>query len=150
MNPQPGSWRWLALAAALLGLTAVLLGAVGSHAVDLSAAAALRRWNVALQIHYFQAAALLALAGLQAAVDGSHSRLMAAGSGAAGASANGLVRGLTWIGRLQTTGTVLFCGSLYLRSAQLLDVPGWITPAGGLLLLAGWLALIVILVMKVR
>ena len=146
MNPQPGHWRWVALAGALLGFTAVLLGAIGSHAIDLSGDAALRRWNVALQIHFFQAAALLALAGLQAAVQGGNSRFDTAGSSAASFKAHGPARWLNWIGGLQFTGTLLFCGSLYLRSAQPPGLPGWITPAGGLVLLAGWLLLLVMLV----
>ncbi len=96
----------------------MLLGAAGSHAVQLADAAARHRWDIALQIHYFQAAALLALAALSA-------------TKAAG-------RKLRLPGLLQISGTVVFSGSLYLRAAELVWLPGWITPAGGLILLLGW------------
>lgn len=124
------AWRWLAIAAAVLGLTAVLFGAVGSHAVDLAAAGAEQRWNTALQIHFFQAAALMALAGLSASQSGGKLWFMS--------------------GLLQLSGTLLFCGNLYLRALQIELLPGWVTPTGGLVLLAGWLLLVVILLKKLR
>lgn len=132
---QPAAaWRWLALAAALLGFSAVLLGAAGSHAIDLSGASAAQRWNTALQIHYFQAAALMALAALLASPsNSSSSSLPAAGM---------ITRLLLLSGCIQLLGTLLFCGSLYLRAVQIESLPGWITPSGGLVLLAGWLLLI--------
>jgi len=131
--PLPG-WRWLALAGALLGLSAVLLGAVGSHAIQLGDAAAEQRWSVALQIHYFQAAALLALAALAATqTDG---------------------RRWFWPGIFQLSGTLLFCGTLYLRALPpswiVSWTPGWIAPIGGMLLLLGWFSLILFLVRKSR
>ncbi|HET6565734.1 MAG TPA: DUF423 domain-containing protein [Xanthomonadales bacterium] len=124
------AWRWLAIAAAVLGLIAVLLGAMGSHAVDLTAAGAEQRWNTALQIHYFQAAALMALASLSASQAGGNRLLLP--------------------GLLQLSGTLLFCGNLYLRALQIELLPGWITPAGGLILLTGWLLLIAILLKNSR
>ena len=130
------SWRWLALAAALLGLSAVLLGAVGSHAIQLEDAVAEGRWSVALQIHYFQAAALLALSALAAAQPGD--------------------RKWFWPGLLQLLGTLLFSGSLYLRAlppghalnGMSSGIPGWIAPIGGMLMLIGWASLILILARK--
>ncbi len=131
MSAGPDSgWRWLALAAALLGLTAVLLGAAGSHAIQLPDAAAEQRWSIALQIHYFQAAALLGLAALSVAMPGG--------------------RKLFWPGLLQLFGTLLFSGSLYLRAVQLNGFPGWITPTGGVILLLGWVGLMLILIRKTR
>jgi uncharacterized membrane protein YgdD (TMEM256/DUF423 family) len=118
-------WRGLALAAALLGLGAVLLGALGSHVVDLNDAQARHRWNIALQIHYFQAAALMALAALTATTVAGRKLFLA--------------------GWLQVSGTLVFCGSLYLGAAGIGGLPGWITPAGGLVLILGWAALVVTL-----
>ena len=121
-------WRGLALAAALLGLCAVLLGAIGSHAIELSGEQARQRWDIALQIHYFQAAALLALAAL-----------------CASAATN---RKLLWPGWMQVLGTLVFCGSLYLRAAGMTGLPGFVTPAGGLVLIFGWSTLLVMLVLS--
>lgn len=121
-------WRGLALAAALLGMCAVLFGAIGSHAIDLSEVLARQRWDIALQIHYFQAAALLALAAL---------------------CASGATRGkLRWPGWLQVLGTLVFCGSLYLRAAGIAGLPEFVTPAGGLVLILGWASLVVMLVLS--
>ena len=119
-------WRWLAMAAAVLGFSAVLLGATGSHAVKLETAAAEHSWAIALQIHYFHAAALLALAALSAAVP---------------------TPTLLWLpGLLQVLGTLGFSGSLYLKAAQVSLLPGWVTPASGMALLISWLCLIAILI----
>jgi len=125
---RESTWRWLALAAAVLGLSAVLLGAAGSHAIELADAVAEQRWSVALQIHYFQAGALMALAALAAALPGG--------------------RQLFIPGLLQILGTLLFSGSLYLRALQIDAFPGWITPAGGMVLLLGWAILILIFIMN--
>src|SRR3546814_9622627 len=38
-------------------------------------------------------------------------------------------------------GTLLFCGSLYLKALDLADITDPLAPAGGFLLMAGWLAL---------
>jgi len=122
------AWRQLALVASLLGLSAVLLGAVGSHAVELVDAVAEQRWSIALQIHYFQSAALLALAALAAARPEGQS--------------------FFWPGLLQVLGTLLFCGTLYLRALAPNTLPGWIAPIGGVLLLSGWFGLILALIRK--
>ncbi len=49
-----------------------------------------------------------------------------------------LVRGAGW---LFVAGTVVFCGSLYVLSVTGVRWLGAVTPLGGLLFLAGWLAL---------
>lgn len=122
----PSAWRGLALSAALLGFTAVLLGALGSHAVQLDDAAARHSWDIALQMHYFQAAAIMALAALSATqVAGSKLQLT---------------------GWLQVLGTAVFSGSLYLRAAEQGGLPGWITPTGGLILLLGWVCTVLVLI----
>lgn len=142
---EVATWRWLALAAALLGFFAVLLGAAGSHAIDLSAASAAQRWNTALQIHYFQAASLLALSALSAISAGR-----ASGPSSPPAAARSQANLLLLSGCIQLLGTLIFSGSLYLRAVQIERLPGWITPLGGLILLAGWLLLIGLLTRKIR
>ena len=122
------NWRWLAFAAALLGLTAVALAATGSHVISLSDQAGQRSWSIALQIHYCHAASMLALAALCAAVRHNQKLLLAGG--------------------FFVLGTVLFSGSLYLRAAQVDILPGWLTPLGGMVLLLSWLGLALILVKK--
>lgn len=126
---QPaGVWRWLALAAALLGLSAIVLGAAGSHAIPLADASAEHRWAMALQIHFFQAAALLALAALSAASPVGQRLLIP--------------------GLLQLLGMLLFSGNLYLNAAGIEMLPGWLTPLGGMVLLLGWAGLILTLIRK--
>ena len=46
-----------------------------------------------------------------------------------------------WAGRLFLTGTVLFCGSLYLLALTGARWWGAVTPVGGVAFLAGWLCL---------
>jgi uncharacterized membrane protein YgdD (TMEM256/DUF423 family) len=58
------SARWLAVTAAIFGLVAVVLAALGAHAVPLSDASAARLWHTALEIHMFHTAAMLAMSGL--------------------------------------------------------------------------------------
>ena len=52
----------LALAASLLALTAVVLAALGSHAIAMNGMAS--AWQTASTLHLFNAAALLGLAAL--------------------------------------------------------------------------------------
>ena len=111
-------WRWLACGAAVFGLSAVVLAALGAHAIPLDSPNAERLWNVALQIHMFHAAAMLAIAALAAALP-----------------ARGFAPG--WM--LMSLGTLVFSGSLYLRAAGVLLLPEGLPPIGGLLLMGGWL-----------
>jgi uncharacterized membrane protein YgdD (TMEM256/DUF423 family) len=100
--------------AALLGLTAVVLGAVGAHAVaDAQAAQALERASLYQLIH---ALALLYATGLP-----GKPALLARS--------------------LLLAGIVLFCGSIELK--YLLSVPGAsaVAPTGGVALMLGWLML---------
>lgn len=117
--------RPLALAAALLGLTAVVLAALGSHAIDMTAQPQLRYiWQTASMMQMFHAAALLALAALQA----DHPFLR---------------RG-AW---LLVAGTVVFSGSLYLR-VLLAMASAPLAPFGGVLLITGWFLLALALLRK--
>ena len=112
------SWRFIAVCAALLGLLAVVLGAVGAHAVPLDDATAQRQWATAWHLHLFHTASLLALAALARQ---SHSALLL-GSGLA-----------------LLAGCLLFSGSLYLRILGWGWIPGPVTPFGGVLMMFGWL-----------
>jgi len=110
--------RFVALVGAILGFSAVILAALGSHVVDMQNQAELQRiWQTASIIHLFQAAALLGLAALLARMES---------------------RPLQWGSWLVIAGTLVFCGSLYLRVITAGSVTGT-APAGGLLMMAGWL-----------
>jgi len=125
--PQRTARRWLGVTAAAFGLAAVVLAALGAHAVPLSDASAASLWHTALEIHMFHAAALLAVAGLVM---------------------HGPVAGLARAGAVMALGTLLFSGSLYLRAAGIELLPGYFPPAGGLLLIASWLWLAIALARK--
>ncbi len=122
MRPQ-----WLAATAAVSGLAAVVLAALGAHAIALPDASATRMWDAALEIHYFHTAAMLGIAALA----------MRMASPA-----------ITYSGLILAVGTALFSGSLYLRAAGLDWFPVYLAPAGGLLLMAGWLWLLLALLRK--
>lgn len=105
---------------ALLGLSGVVLAALGSHAVSgMGDGDSYRSWQTASLLHLLHAPVLL-LFGLQ--LQGEHSRLVL---GAAAAI---------------FTGAVLFSGSIYARVAFDLATTFNLAPAGGLILMAGWLA----------
>jgi len=112
---------WLSLAA-VYGLTGVLLGAFGAHALrarlspDLLAV-----WKTAVEYQFYHAFAL-ALVGL-------------------------LLRGvadraLDLSGLCFAAGVVVFSGSLYALALSNVRVLGAITPIGGLLFIAGWSVLL--------
>ncbi len=121
-----GPSRHIALAGALLALSGVVLAAMGSHMVDMQGAGmqgmgdAQRIWQTASMIHLFNAAALV---GLAAWLSKSNSSA------------------LRWGAWLIVAGTVVFAGSLYLRVFTAGDFTGY-APAGGLLMMAGWLSII--------
>lgn len=106
------------VAATVAGFTAVALGAFGAHALGprLEAMQRLETWKTATLYHLVHAVALLAVA-----VAGRGLRVAA----------------WCWV-----AGTILFSGSLYLLALTGLGYLGAITPCGGVLLLAGWLALL--------
>ncbi|MFU8848252.1 MAG: DUF423 domain-containing protein [Opitutales bacterium] len=104
----------------LAGLSAVVLGALGAHALKepLATAGTAEAWQTAVDYHMWHALALLLCATLA-----SHSRKVRAA--------------VTCF----TIGIVLFSGSLYWLA---LEGPRWlgpITPLGGLCLIAGWIFL---------
>jgi uncharacterized membrane protein YgdD (TMEM256/DUF423 family) len=107
--------RHVALVAALLCLSAVVLAAMGSHVFDMNGMQAL--WQTASVIHLFSAAALVGLAACMARLESST---------------------LKWGAWLVVSGTVVFSGSIYLHVITGHALPA-VTPGGGLLLMAGWL-----------
>jgi len=109
------SARPVALAGTLLALTGLVLAAMGSHLFDMNGMQDL--WRTASNIHLFSAAALLGLAAWLANVDSFP---------------------LKWGAWLIVIGTVVFCGSIYLHVITGHTLPA-VTPAGGLLMMAGWL-----------
>jgi len=98
--------RGIALIAALSGLLAVILAAVGSHVLPQGGAEEQKLWATALQIHMFHTVALLGVAAL---IQPDSPRLM------------------PWSGVLMLPGLLLFSGSLYLRAGGFVPVPGLVT-----------------------
>jgi uncharacterized membrane protein YgdD (TMEM256/DUF423 family) len=109
------SARALALAGALLALSAVILAAMGSHLFDMNGLQ--DTWQTASKLHLFNAAGLLALAALLARQESAP---------------------LKWGAWLIVLGTVVFCGSIYLHVISGRTLPA-VTPSGGMLMMAGWL-----------
>ena len=109
------SARAIALAGALLSLSAVILAAMGSHLIDMNGMQNI--WRIASNIHLFSAAALMGLAALLTRLESTP---------------------LKWGSWLIVLGTIIFCGSIYLHVVTGRTLPA-VTPSGGLLMMAGWL-----------
>jgi uncharacterized membrane protein YgdD (TMEM256/DUF423 family) len=112
------------LAAGLLGLIGIALGAFGAHAlkVTLIERGMMQAWETGSRYHLFHAVALLGVAAWV--------RIGAASPGA---------RLMFWAACFWCLGVVLFSGSLYWLA---LGGPRWlgpVTPFGGVALMAGWL-----------
>lgn len=113
--------RWALIAAGLSGALAVVLGALGAHAVDGAQAAG--RFDTAARYHLLHSVALL---------------------GAALAPAAGARPGpCAAVCVLWLAGIVVFCGSLYALALFGLPRLAAITPVGGLAFIGGWLLLVV-------
>jgi len=117
MNPAA---RRLAAMAVFFGLTAVILGAFGAHALKSRLdAAQLLSFETAVRYQMYHALALLLVAALR-------DRLPS--------------RALETAGWLFVAGTVLFSGSIYLLVSGVRWV--WpVTPIGGVTFMAGWISL---------
>jgi uncharacterized membrane protein YgdD (TMEM256/DUF423 family) len=115
MMPAPN--RAILATAALLGASAVMLGAFGAHALRSALGPQqLGWWQTATQYQLAHALALLTVSILP----------IRRASLAAGCIA---------------LGTIIFSGTLYLMALGLPHWLGAITPIGGLMLIAGWLLL---------
>jgi uncharacterized membrane protein YgdD (TMEM256/DUF423 family) len=113
--------RRFAVIGALSGLVAVAAGAFGAHALRTRLPAELVAvFETAARYQLYHALALFAAAWAWTQWPGP------------------LVRSAGW---LFVAGTVVFSGSLYILSLGGARWLGAVTPLGGLLLLAGWLAL---------
>ncbi len=108
--------------ASLSGMTAVMLGAFGAHALrerlDVYARGV---FDTAVQYHFYHSLALLAV-GLLAVSQPQTAMLKSSG----------------W---LFLIGIVIFSGSLYLLSVTGVRWLGAVTPLGGLAFIAGWACL---------
>lgn len=122
MKPRP-----TLLAAGLLGLTGVALGAFGAHALrdTLLERGMTTAWETASRYQLLHAVALL---------------------GVATGVRTGTAPAQRWLGRAAlcwTVGTLIFSGSLY---ALAMGGPRWlgpVTPLGGLSLMVGWICVVV-------
>lgn len=118
--------RRLSFLTAVLGFTAVALGALGAHAVKSAvlglpdAADRLHWWDLAARYHLAHALAAGLAAVLAAHVAGRFPTLAAG---------------------LFTLGIILFSGSLYVMALTGVRTLGAVTPFGGVSFLAGWIAL---------
>lgn len=108
----------VAFLACLLALSGVILAALGSHLVDLEAVDhGASIWQTASMLHLFEAAAIL---GLSAWLYASPSK------------------SLLWGCWALLLGTLIFCGSLYVRVISAGSFTG-AAPVGGLIMMLGWL-----------
>ncbi len=113
--------RWIALAA-LNGLIAVAAGAYAAHGMKVSAGVIPAEWmETASRYQMWHALALLAVALMRREL-----------------TAQPWLDAAAWS---FVAGIVLFSGSLYTMALTDLRAIAWITPIGGLALLAGWAAL---------
>lgn len=114
---------WIVIAS-VSGALAVMAGAFGAHGLRARVTAEqLSAWTTASQYHLLHSVVLLAL-GLFALASARPVALPAS---------------------LFAAGTVLFSGSIYLLVLTEMRWLGPVTPLGGLLLIAGWLSLLVLL-----
>ena len=115
---------FLAIAAALGGIS-VVLGAFASHALkDRLSERALEIWETGTKYQMYHALALILVALLLTRLSTDSFPLVAAG--------------YAFI-----IGTVLFSGSLYALSLSGIKILGAITPLGGVAFIAGWICLTV-------
>ena len=115
---------WL-VAAGLNGLMAVAMGAFAAHGLRASLDPAALAWvETASRYQLAHALVLVAVALLLTQPTTRHRRLVQT------------------IGWLFLAGIVLFAGSLYMLGLTGVRAFAWVTPFGGLALIAGWAALV--------
>jgi uncharacterized membrane protein YgdD (TMEM256/DUF423 family) len=124
--------KFLVQAAGISGALAVVLGALGAHALkSVLSTDMLNAFETAVRYHLIHSLLMLVLAVLIQFPDTifNHQRIILAS-------------------KLILAGIICFSGSIYLLStrtlwgADILRILGPITPIGGILLVAGWLTLV--------
>ena len=126
-----GSWL---TAAAANGLVAVAMGAFAAHGLRSVLDAEALGWvETASRYQMWHALALFGVALLFGRAQPVRDRRL-----------------LTAVAWAFLAGTVLFAGSLYLLALTGVRAFAWITPFGGLALLAGWVGLIVVGLLRWR
>ena len=111
-------------AAALLGLTAVVIGALSAHALEKGLSAdSIRRIDTGLKYQFYHVAALLSV-GILSSLHRNHESITLK------------LSGITFF-----IGVLLFSGSLYSYAITGNQLFSKITPFGGLSLILGWLFL---------
>ena len=124
--------RKIIATAAILGMTSVVLGAFGAHALkDLLGADKIATFETGVRYQMYHALLLLFVGG---------SNILSA-------------KAKKSIYYLVVIGVILFSGSIYLLATDSLNsinfkAIGFITPIGGLLLIIGWIVLIVDILRK--
>lgn len=105
---------------ALLGLTAVALGAFGAHALRdvLAASGRTETFELAVRYQFYHALALLMNGLFQRQITTPQTR--------------------SWSAFFFVGGVLLFSGSLYLLALTDIRAMAWLTPVGGVALLTGW------------
>lgn len=112
--------RWPGIAAAAAGCVAVVLGALGAHALRTQLSAQmLGVWETAVRFEFWHALALAVCALLRRSYTAHVAAILFA------------------------IGIVLFCGSLYALAVGAPRYVGLVTPLGGLAFIAGWIVLAV-------
>lgn len=108
--------------AAILGATAVAIGAFGAHALKelLMNSGRLDTYETAVKYQFYHTLAILFIGFLQ----NSNSS-----------------KNLKWSSYLMIAGIIIFSGSLYILCLTGLTFLGAITPIGGVLLIIGWVLL---------
>ncbi len=110
--------------AALLGLTAVVIGALSAHAIERGLSAdAIQRIDTGLKYQFYHVAALLSV-GILASLHRNFESITLK------------ISGIAFL-----LGIILFSGSLYSYAITGNELFGKITPFGGLSLILGWLFL---------
>ncbi len=106
--------------AGFFGLTGIILGALGAHALEeiLHARETVVAWETAVRYHFFHTAALMA-AAVWIRLEPS-ARLARFGA-------------WCWV-----AGILIFCGTLYILALGGPGFLGPVTPAGGILFMIGW------------
>jgi uncharacterized membrane protein YgdD (TMEM256/DUF423 family) len=115
------------LAGAIFGLLGVALGAFGAHALKATLLAnnSLDTYELAVRYQFYHAFALLIIGLLMAKMRNTSLHFSAA---------------------CVTIGILLFSGSLYALAFKTTKLVVFLTPIGGLFLLAGWILLILALI----